>query len=103
MLFLVLAGCRLVTVQTVHALLGVLAHFVFVDYRISRAGVALGTLCRCSDKGAVQLLGLNFRPGTVDYERRHNEAIGPSIVPATQSAEVLDLLTLFPRMDGTLS
>jgi hypothetical protein len=30
-------------------------------------------------------------------------AIGPSFVPATQSAEVVDLLTLFRRMDGALS
>ena len=70
---LTLSGRSLMAIQTVHALLGVLAHFVLVDHRILSSGVALRTLSGGPHELPARLLRLNLWPGAVDEEPRNQE------------------------------
>jgi hypothetical protein len=65
MIFLLLTRCCLVTIQTVHAFLCMLAHFVFVNDRVLGSRVTLGALTRRSHQFASRLFSFNFRASTV--------------------------------------
>ena len=71
---LLLIRRRLMAVETVHALLGVRAHFVFVDDRVLLPRMALGTLAGCADERRRRLLRFDARPRTIDQERGDNQS-----------------------------
>lgn len=68
MIFLLLSGRGLVTVETVHALPCMGAHFVFVHDRVLGTGMAFGALSGSAHEGGTGLISLNSRPRTVDQE-----------------------------------
>src|SRR5581483_6142911 len=76
MIFLLLAGGRLMAFKAVHSFAGVGAHLVLVYYGILRAGVALGTFSSGANEVGTGLLGLYFRPGAVNEECRQYQSEG---------------------------
>ncbi len=73
-IFLVLPGRRLVTIQAIHAFLRVPAHFVFVDDRVLSARMTLGAFSRGPHQFAAGLPTFGLRAGAVDEKRRHDQA-----------------------------
>lgn len=53
---------RPVAIETVDVLLGMLAHFVFMDNRILLPRMAFGALARSAHTGGIGLIPFSFRP-----------------------------------------
>lgn len=73
MILLLLAGCRLVTIQAVHAFLSVHAHLIFVHHGILGFRVALCALAGGSHKLGCGLSSLYGWPGTIDEKGSNNQ------------------------------
>jgi hypothetical protein len=73
-LFLFLIRRRLVTLQAVDAFPGVPAHLIFMNDRVLRALMALGTFSRGSNQFAGRLASLAFGAGAVKQKCRDDKA-----------------------------
>ncbi len=67
-IFLLLIRCWLVTLQAVHAFLGMPAHLIFMNDGVLRALMALGTLSRGANQLARWLAGFSFGTGAVNQK-----------------------------------
>ena len=70
---LLLAGTGLVAVETIHALLRMDGHLVFVHDRILKPRMALGALSRSADEVGGRLSGFDARACTIDEKGGQNE------------------------------
>ena|SRR5690242_10685683 len=68
MVLLLLTRSRLMAFEAADAFAGVLAHFIFVDHRVLRARVALGTLAGSAHQGGAGLLGFRRWACSIDQE-----------------------------------
>src|SRR5215813_7927201 len=66
--FAFLSICRLMAIEAIDSFLRVLAHFVFMDDRILRTRVAIGTLSRSTHEFRFWLLSLNAGTCAVDQK-----------------------------------
>src|SRR5215472_15108466 len=73
MVFLFLAGCRLVAIEAVHATLRMQAHFVFVDRGILCSCVTFRALSRSAHELGAGLVGFHLGPRAVDQERSEDQ------------------------------
>src|ERR1700733_7109935 len=73
MVLLLLAGRGLVAVETVHPLLGVQAHLIFVDHRILGPSMTFRAFSGGTYKVCAGLFGLHLRPRPVEQKRCQDE------------------------------
>lgn len=76
MIFLVLARRGLVALQTIHAFLGVLAHFIFMHYGILQARVTLRAFARSPHEIRSSLFGFKARTRAVNEKCAEDEGKG---------------------------
>ncbi len=75
-LFLLLILSGLVTIEAVHAFLGMLAHFIFVHHRVLLPNVALGTFAGGANELCGRLFSLNLGSSAIDEKCTKNKSKG---------------------------
>src|SRR4051794_30634718 len=73
MIFFVLARRGLVTLQTIHAFLGVLAHFIFMHHGILQARMTLRTFARSPHESRIGLLSFDSRTRPINQKSAEDE------------------------------